>query len=321
MAQSVHDPSSRARHAIRCSLWFDARLGATAPIGVTWHGMGFWSYGAPTGSRHAQGYNRPNRAAHTTDGGNAPLMSVLLVMEDGLDAQLTAHLLAQIDEHVVTVGTVAEAQHCLVEHLWSVVILDDALSDGGGWDMLRALTVMKTESGVLVLGTSRQVHQRVQALEKGADDYLVRPYQPAELLARVKALRRRFRQRIERTSSATLHVGGIELHANELEVTLPDSRRKRLSPTEMRLLHYLMARAPQVVAPAELLARLFGPAESDTASNAIGVYMRRVRRKIEPDPRHPRYIQTVRGSGYRFCSDGGAPSERSEGYTTPSSGV
>jgi DNA-binding response OmpR family regulator len=246
-------------------------------------------------------------------------------MADGLDAQLTAHLLSHLDGHVVTAGTLTEARRRLVERLWSVVVLDATLPNGGSWDLLHELADTRTESGVLVLGVSRDILQRVQVLEDGADDYLVRPYQPADLLARVKVLLRRFRQRSDHVEGGTICAGAIELDTNELVVTLPGSRRARLSPTEMRLLHYLMARAPRVVPHTELLARLFGPAEQAMASssNAVGVYMRRVRRKIEPDPRHPRYIQTVRGTGYRFCSEGSegdTPADRAQPSTAPPPG-
>lgn len=227
-------------------------------------------------------------------------MSILLVMPDGVDAQLTSYLLSQIDDYVVTAGTLADTQGRLGECLWSVVILDTALPDGSGFDLLHTVAGMNVESGLLVLSESRDVLHKVRALDEGADDYVVRPYQPAELLARVKTLLRRFRQRVGSVEGITVRAGGIELDVNELVVKLPDNRRERLTPNEMRLLHYLMTHTQRVVEHEELLTRLFGPKHQPSSSNAIGVYMRRVRRKIESDPNQPRYIVTVRGSGYRF---------------------
>lgn len=230
-------------------------------------------------------------------------MSILLVMTDGVDAELTAYLLSQINDHVVTVGTLVDARRSLAERLWSVVVLDTELPDGSGFELLHNLADGRAGGGILVLSASTELLHKVRALEEGADDYLVRPYEPAELLARVKALLRRFRQRDANPDGSVVRVGRVELDVNQLVVTLPGNRRERLTPNEMRLLHYLMTHSQRVVEHGELLARLFGAEYQSTTSNAIGVYMRRVRRKIEANPDRPRYIVTVRGSGYRFQAD------------------
>jgi DNA-binding response OmpR family regulator len=227
-------------------------------------------------------------------------MSVLLVMSDDVDTRLASYLLSQIDPHIVTAGTLAEARQYLSERVWSAVILDIVLPDGSGFDLLRILTAMNLEHGILVLSAARDVADRVRALDDGADDYIVRPYEPAEMLARVRALLRRSRRRASAGEGGVVRVGGVELDVNALAVSLPGNRRERLTPNEMRLLHYLMTHAQRVVDHQELLARLFGTQEHQGSSNAIGVYMRRVRRKIEVNPDQPRYIVTVRGSGYRF---------------------
>jgi len=99
-----------------------------------------------------------------------------------------------------------------------------------------------------------------------------------------------------------VRVGRVQLNVNELEISVPDHPRIRLTPNEMRLLLYLMTHADRTVDQHELLAHLFGSDARQVASNAVGVYMRRVRRKIEQNPDQPRYVVTVRGHGYQFKS-------------------
>lgn len=229
-------------------------------------------------------------------------MSVLLVMSDNVDARLASYLLLQIVQQVVTASTLAESRRLLAERAWAAVILDTTLPDGSGFTLLHTLQEIGFDGGILVLSSSREVADKVRALDEGADDYVVRPYEPAELLARVRVLLRRARHRIGASESGILRVGGVELDVNALEVVLPGNRRERLTPNEMRLLHYLMTHAQRVVDHQELLARLFGTTDHQASSNAVGVYMRRVRRKIEVNPDQPRYIVTVRGLGYAFHS-------------------
>lgn len=227
-------------------------------------------------------------------------MSLLVVMSDDVDARLAAYLLAQVDPDVVRTATIADARRLLTERSWTAVVLDTALPDGNAFDILSAVGGMNFDGSVVVLSAAREVALKVRLLEEGADDYVVRPYEPAEFLARVKATIRRSRRHVGTAQNGVLRVGAVSLDVNELTVGLPGNRRAHLTPNEMRILHYLMLHPQQVVEHHELAARLFGTAGAAPGSNAVGVYMRRVRRKIELDPDHPRYILTVRGRGYRF---------------------
>lgn len=229
-------------------------------------------------------------------------MSILVVMGDDVDARLAAYLLTQVDTRVSTTNTLAEAETRIVARSWTAIVLDTILLDGSGFDLLRALARQEFEGAILMLSASKDVADKVRALEEGADDYVVRPYEPAELLARVKASLRRSRRRMGKNEGSSVRVGAVELDMQRLEVVLPGNRRERLTPNEMRLLHYLMTHEQRVVDHQELLTRLFGTTGHQASSNAVGVYMRRVRRKIEDNPDQPRLIVTVRGSGYRFIA-------------------
>ena len=227
-------------------------------------------------------------------------MSILVAMGDDVDARLAAYLLTQVDSHVVTANTLAEAEQRVAVRSWTAIVLDTALLDGSGFDLLPTLARLDFEGAILMLSASKDVGDKVRALDEGADDYIVRPYEPAELLARVRASIRRSRRRIGKDEGSSVRAGSVELDMQTLEVVLPGNRRERLTPNEMRLLHSLMTHAQRVVDHQELLTRLFGTTGHQASSNAVGVYMRRVRRKIEVNPDQPRLIVTVRGSGYRF---------------------
>ncbi len=226
-------------------------------------------------------------------------MSLLLVMADDLEAGLASYLLEQLDPVIVRAYTLAEARRLVEARLFAAIILDTVLPDGDGVGFLRVLRDLNFQSGILILSASKSAADKVRAFDGGADDYIVRPYEAAEFLSRVRALLRRLRQR-HGTAGEVLRVAGVALDVNALEVSLPDRGRQRLTPNEMRVLHYLMTHAGHVVDKQDLSARLFGAASLDTSSNAVGVYMRRVRRKIEIDPDHPHCIVTVRGKGYCF---------------------
>jgi len=237
-------------------------------------------------------------------------MSILVVMDDDVDARLTAYLLRQVDGDVAVAGSIADARQQVARRPWSAVILDTRLPDGDGLQFLRTLTDTGFEGAVLILSASKGVALKVRALDEGADDYITRPYEPAELLARVRAMTRRARRRADKAESGLMRVGPVQLNTNELEILLPGNRRARLTPNEMRVLHYLMKHAQRVVGHQELSRLLFGMDSCPGHSNAVGVYIRRVRRKIEDNVGHPRYIVTVRGNGYQFI----APEPSADSY-------
>lgn len=227
-------------------------------------------------------------------------MSILVVMGDGVDAGATSFLLSRADNHVVLADTLAEARRRLGDHAWSVIVVNEELPDGSGLDLLTDLRTVTPDSGIVVLGASSDVRHKVLVLEQGADDYVVQPYEPAELVARVRTLARRFRFRASSGRDTTIRVGDLVLDFSARVVALPDRRSEHLTPNEARLLHYLMLHAPRTVERWELNIQLFGSSQARDSSNAIDVYVRRLRRKIESDPDSPRYLVTVRGTGYRL---------------------
>ena len=241
-------------------------------------------------------------------------MGILLVMSNDVDTRLLLHLLAPLHQHVAVAATMADAERSIRARSFAVVVIDITSLDGNGLDLVRLLDKESFEGAIIVLSPSTDVMAKVQALEEGADDYIVYPYEPAELLARVKAALRRRSRRGRQTTGGVMRVGSVGMDVNELDVSVPGKRRIRLTPNEMRLLLYLMTHTQRAVDQQELLGHLFGADTQQIASNAVGVYVRRVRRKIERDPDNPRYVVTIRGQGYQFRT----PDEDGEGSpTTP----
>ncbi len=234
-------------------------------------------------------------------------MGILLMLVDNTEAQVTAYLLSSLDSHIVRVNTLVEVEQHVAERDWALLILDDDILQPDTKQLLRALLATDFAGSVLVLGSLSNVTNKIRALEQGADDYLSRPYEPAELMARARVAVRRARQRTLQPSAEArddiIVVGRVVLNVHDLTVAVPGRRPQRLTPTEMRLLRHLMLQAPRLVKQQELLTQIFGDNTMYLSSNAVTVYMSRLRQKIEHDPERPRYIITMRGSGYKFSAD------------------
>lgn len=176
---------------------------------------------------------------------------------------------------------------------YDLVILDVMLPGLDGWQVLAALRRRSLEMPVLFLTARDQVDDRVRGLELGADDYLVKPFSFAELLARVRAILRRGHSTA--MDSNTLHVADLELDLLRRRVTR-GGRRIDLTAKEFGLLELLMRRQGEVL-PRSLIASQVWDMNFDSDTNVIEVAMRRLRLKID-DGQSVKLIQTVRGMGY-----------------------
>jgi len=179
-----------------------------------------------------------------------------------------------------------------------LVVLDLGLPDGDGIDLIRDVRTW-SEIPIIVLSARTAEADKVAALDAGADDYLVKPFGAAELLARVRAhLRRRFRA--ASTGMSLFEFGNVRVDLGKRMVEKA-GEDIHLTPIEFRLLAYLLANPDTVLTHRQLLKAVWGPSHIED-SHYVRVYMGHLRKKVEDDPTRPKFILTESGVGYRFVS-------------------
>ncbi len=227
-------------------------------------------------------------------------MRILVVDDDPPSVKMVSFLLREEGYDVVTASSGEEALHKINTEAPDLVILDVMMPRIDGLTLCRRIR-QQSDLPVIMLSAKGETMDRVTGLEAGADDYLAKPFEPSELLARVKAVLRRAEAFAFGDTRSTISVSGMTIDPVTNSVTLPNGRKITLTPIEYRLLHYLMSNAGRVLTHDQLLATVWGY-EHEGYANQVAVYVRRLRSKIEPDPAHPKYLVTVRGVGYKFES-------------------
>ena len=222
----------------------------------------------------------------------------VLLVEDDPDLRLT--LSNRFDSEGYKMETATSGEEGLARaagESFDIVILDVMLPGRGGFDICRELRQRGVRTPVLMLSARADVVDRVVGLKLGADDYLTKPFEMAELLARVEA-RVRVPPRRERGYPAAYRFGDVNADFDKSEVTV-GGRPVALSAKELQLLRYLIGHAGVSVSRDELLKEVWGY-EAMPLTRTVDVHVAWLRRKVEPQPRHPRYILTVHGRGYKF---------------------
>jgi two-component system alkaline phosphatase synthesis response regulator PhoP len=179
---------------------------------------------------------------------------------------------------------------------FALIILDVMLPKKTGFDVCRELRQRGIDSAILMLTAKTQVVDRVVGLKMGADDYLTKPFDTAELRARVEALLRRT-HKAKRKTVHDVRFGDVEVDFERAEVK-KDGRQINLAAKELRLLQYLVEHRNRVVARDEILKAVW-ECEGEVSSRTVDVHIVWLRQKLD-DPQNPKYIQTVRGKGYGF---------------------
>jgi two-component system OmpR family response regulator len=221
----------------------------------------------------------------------------VLIVED--DVKLAALIRRGLAAQGIAADLVHGAEEALVRSdatAYDVVVLDVMLRGRDGFEICRELRERRNWAGVLMLTARGAVEDRVAGLNAGADDYLVKPFSFVELVARVRALARR--GGTERP--VMLEVGDLRLDRSRLQVWRGETPVD-LSSKEFALLEAFMLRPGQVLSRFELLEQAW-PYDYENRSNVVEVYVRYLREKIDR-PFRRRSIQTVRGAGYRLCTD------------------
>lgn len=181
-----------------------------------------------------------------------------------------------------------------------IILLDIRLPDISGFDVCRILRQEGKRQPILMLTALDEPMDKVLGLELGADDYVVKPYNLRELIARIRSLlRRAYGELAEKSHGEKIAFGDVLIDLEQLRVT-----RARepvyLTPTEFRMLRYLASRPDRPVTRGNIIEAVWGY-ESDIGSDrTVDVHIRHLRQKLEQDPAQPRWLVTVRGIGYKF---------------------
>ncbi len=227
---------------------------------------------------------------------------ILIVDSDPLRRKFLSFLLSEHGYEAATLSDHRAADPYVKRHVVDFILLDVTLPFGSGLDYCAQLKRDHEDTPIILLSEQVKTEDLVRGFTQGADDFITRPYEPAELLARVQAVLRRYR-RLERNLFGVLvRVGATALDLGRLSFTAASGRCVLITPTEMRLLECLMRNAHAVISREKLIEQTWGY-DSESADNRVDVYIRRLRHKIEAHPKDRNLIRTIRGVGYIFQGD------------------
>ena len=227
---------------------------------------------------------------------------ILVVDDDKEVVRLMRAYLEQAGYEVLVAYNGETAIHNLRREKPELLLLDLMLPDRDGWDITRLVRDDPTLAHIPIIMLTARVEDtdKIIGLEIGADDYVTKPYNPREVVARVRA---RLRSQGARQPQM-LRVGGLEMDVERRDVRV-DGRGVELTPTEFNLLQVLLSRAGYVLTRSELVTRGLG-VDYEGLERTLDSYIRNLRHKIEPDSGKPTYIHTVYGVGYRLEYEEGA---------------
>ena len=224
-------------------------------------------------------------------------MNPILLIEDEPGLVMTITDLLKAEGH--RVESVSDGDVGLTKatkEKFALIILDVMLPKKTGFEVCRELRQAGIDTAILMLTAKTQVVDRVVGLKLGADDYLTKPFDPAELLARVEALLRRVNKE-NRVNVRSINFGDVQIDFERAEVRKA-GQPLALAAKELQLLRYLVNHRDRVVPREEILQQVW-EYDSEISSRTIDVHIAWLRQKLD-NPQNPKFIQTVRGKGYRF---------------------
>lgn len=232
-------------------------------------------------------------------------MNHLLLIED--DVKLAGMLKTYLGERgfmAQNAPTLEEARKLFADKMFDIVILDLMLPDGDGIDFCREIRETSTVP-ILMLTARGDEMDRIVGLELGADDYLPKPFNPRELVARLRAILRRTVPHHEPVDGDRVIFGDVEIDFNSMEA-LKGGKKVELTAYQFKILKVLIERSGRVQSREQLLDAVRG-VELEAFDRSIDVHISRIRTAIENDPKNPKLIKTVRGVGYIFIGETDRP--------------
>jgi len=225
-------------------------------------------------------------------------MRILAVDDDPPSVKMISFLLREEGYDVISADNGITALELIDREAPDLVILDVMMPQLDGLEVCKRIR-QKGDVPIIFLSAKGDTVDKVAGLQLGADDYLAKPFEPAELLARVKAVLRRAETFAAKDLQSQLTVGEITLDPVSNQVAFADGRTADLTPIEFRLLYCLMRNAGRILSHDLLMSAVWGY-DYEGYSNQIAVYIRRLRLKIEQDPDQPKILTTIRGLGYKY---------------------
>jgi DNA-binding response OmpR family regulator len=226
------------------------------------------------------------------------MAKVLIVEDDRVIAEGMARHLSSAGFDPVVVGKGEQGLARLRFERPDVVVLDLMLPERDGWSVIEAARSEGIATPIVVVSARGTEHDRVHALEIGADDYLVKPFSMKELVARVRAASRRATRREEAPRGEAIDIEELRIDPREVQAFV-DGESAELTPTEFRLLYQLALERGRVVTRDELLQKIWGRRETHR-DRTVDVFVRRLRDKIDRRASQHTFIQTRYGVGYRL---------------------
>jgi DNA-binding response OmpR family regulator len=225
---------------------------------------------------------------------------VLLIEDDVEFINLTSTWLHNAGYEVFTAGDGVEGMRRVFSSRPDIVVLDANIPKMDGWEVCRRIRDM-SDIPVLMVTVNGQKSDKLKGFNMGADDYLPKPIDFHELIARIQAILRRTRSTVRENRSTTFNNGDIEVDWGSRQVWVRGQRVK-LSPTEFKIMSCLIKSRGWIVTHEQLLEKAWGPNYIGDKS-FVKLYIRYLRQKIEKDPHKPQIIMTERGVGYYFAME------------------
>ncbi len=226
--------------------------------------------------------------------------TILVVDDDRTIAEILEGYLTQAGYKVVVAHDGETAVHLIRNELPHLIVLDLMLPDKDGWDITRWIRGDSRLADIPVIMVTARVEDvdKIIGLELGADDYITKPFNGREVVARVRALLRRSQRELQTRNQIKIGRLNLDLDLHQLFV---DNESITLTPTEYKLLHTLMESPNHTFTREELLEKGMGYAY-EGMGRALDTHIKNLRHKIEKDPRNPEYIETVYSVGYRLVN-------------------
>ncbi|MDZ4718154.1 MAG: response regulator transcription factor, partial [Roseiflexaceae bacterium] len=214
-------------------------------------------------------------------------MQILVADDDINNVKLASFLLEEAGYRVIKAHDGQKVLALIENQQPDLVLLDVSMPGMNGFEVCQQIR-RASDVPIIFLTAHSQLSDRIKGLQIGGDDYLIKPFEPSELLARIEAVLRRSNSE-SLAPSSRISQGDLTLDPVEHKVVFTDGRVISLTPLEFRLLYYLMKNAGRILNSSQILSKVWGY-DFEGESNLVAVYVRRLRTKVEREPEHPRHI-------------------------------